>query len=224
MSFWFFKRKEEDLAKKLNAYMQPIESSLKSSFSRIKQDMSVLSKSQKQIIEDSAYQKEINYQIIDRLEAIEQKLGIIESEPKENIHQITRIKQVQETQNSTKTPQQGQVPQGQYYQKFNADPWDSLTPVQRAILTKIGLLMTEGGQESIPIKYLAEELYPKKDYEDVRSMLSTYIDILIEFGLLTKKRKGRQTYVYLTDRGYSFQDTITKKKLKKPMKNHNENE
>ena len=88
MSFWFFKRKEEDLAKKLNAYMQPIESSLKSSFSRIKQDMSVLSKSQKQIIEDSAYQKEINYQIIDRLEAIEQKLGIIESEPKENIHQI----------------------------------------------------------------------------------------------------------------------------------------
>ena len=55
-------------------------------------------------------------------------------------------------------------------------------------------------------------------------MLSTYIDILIEFGLLTKKRKGRQTYVYLTDRGYSFQDTITKKKLKKPIKNHTENE
>ena len=223
MSFWIFKRKEADVEKKLKAYMQPIESSIKNSFSKIKQDMSVLSQSQKQLLSEQAYQKEVNYEIIDRLEAIEQKLGLIESEPK-NIHQITRAKQVQEIQNSTKTPQQGQVPQDQSYQKFNADPWDSLTPVQRAILTKIGLLMTEGGQESIPIKYLAEELYPKKDYEDVRSMLSTYIDILIEFGLLTKKRKGRQTYVYLTDRGYSFQDTITKKKLKKPMKNHTEDE
>ena len=91
--------------------------------------------------------------------------------------------------------------------------WEDLTEVQQALFWRLGTLQIESNQPWISTKYLAEELYPNKDYRSVRSMISDYINLLIDYGLLKKTRKGRQTYTTLSKKGIKFFDKNKQKKL-----------
>lgn len=91
--------------------------------------------------------------------------------------------------------------------------WEDLTDVQQALFWRLGTLQIESNQSWISTKYLTEELYPEKDYRSVRSMISDYINLLIDYGLLKKSRKGRQTYTALTKKGIQFFDKNKQKKL-----------
>jgi len=90
---------------------------------------------------------------------------------------------------------------------------ENLTQVQKNIVLRLGVLHSESRNIWIAVKFLAEELYPDKEYSAVRSMVSDYLDILISYGLVKKIRKGRLTYTSLTERGISFFDKTKQKKL-----------
>ncbi|MEK6860907.1 MAG: hypothetical protein AABY07_02950, partial [Nanoarchaeota archaeon] len=80
--------------------------------------------------------------------------------------------------------------------------------------------LDEENKKWIPMKYLSQELYPDKSYTDVKAMISNYTDLLFEHGLLLKKRKGRDTYLTITEKTLPF---IPKKevKIKKRVENKN---
>ena len=79
--------------------------------------------------------------------------------------------------------------------------FEDLTETQKSIFLLLTKLTKESGQEWIPIKSLAREGYPNKEYKDVRSTLSEYISILMEYGLVKRKRNGKQSFVSVTNNG-----------------------
>ena len=48
------------------------------------------------------------------------------------------------------------------------------------------------------MKDLTRDLYPTKEYQDVKSMVSSYTDKLLDYGLILKQRKGREVMLSLT--------------------------
>lgn len=82
------------------------------------------------------------------------------------------------------------------------DNFDDLTDTQKSILLRLNLLLRESNQEWFPMKYLTQDLYPDKKYENVKSMVSNYTDTLLDLGLIEKKRKGKQILLSITKKGY----------------------
>ena len=96
--------------------------------------------------------------------------------------------------------------------------FENLTSLQKSLITNIAILLKENSQDWLSLKYLAQELYPTKNHHNIKSTLSTYTDSLLELGLLTKKKKGRQVYVALTDKARKQlpkQDIRTKTKAQR---------
>lgn len=75
-----------------------------------------------------------------------------------------------------------------------------LTDTQKLIFIRLISLQREFGGW-VPLKSLAEELYPGKQYSDVRSTISEYLTLLSEWGIVTKKRTGKQSFVSVTEKG-----------------------
>lgn len=94
--------------------------------------------------------------------------------------------------------------------------WESLTETQQKLCWLVARLQSEMPNQWISLKYLAQEIYPDKDYNKVRSTLSSYINVLEEIGYIERKRNGKQTYVYSTKRNPC---TTGKIKMKVKMKN-----
>ena len=100
--------------------------------------------------------------------------------------------------------------------------WEDLTTIQQNMLLRLGLLQIESSQRRIAMKHLSEELYPEKQYNDVRSMISDYINLLNEYGLVKKTRKGRQIFISVTEKGTLFYDKTKRKRLLEVIKRHKE--
>ena len=89
-----------------------------------------------------------------------------------------------------------------------------MTETQKLIFFRMGTLLKESGQEWIAIKALAQELYPEKAYDQVRSTVSEYLAILAEAGIVKKKRVGKITFIALTTKGATlFPQVKTEEKL-----------
>ena len=95
--------------------------------------------------------------------------------------------------------------------------WEDLTNIQQSIFWRLGLLQTESNYSMLAMKQLSEELYPEKKYDDVRSMISDYVNLLSEYGLIKKIRKGRQIFLSVTEKGAEFFDKNKRKKLLKVL-------
>jgi hypothetical protein len=76
--------------------------------------------------------------------------------------------------------------------------WEFLTETQQRLCWKLAALQKEMPDQWISLKYLAQELYPDKDYNQVRSTLSQFIAGLEELGIVKRKRKGKQAYIFST--------------------------
>ncbi len=76
--------------------------------------------------------------------------------------------------------------------------WELLTDTQKNICWKLASLQKENPDQWVSLKYLAQEIYPDKDYTKVRSALSQFISQLEELGYVKRRRKGKQAYVYST--------------------------
>lgn len=92
---------------------------------------------------------------------------------------------------------------------------EGLTETQKSIFLRLGTLLQESGQQWMSIKGLAQELYSDRPYDQVRSTLSEYLSILIESGLVQKKRVGKITYITISETGIELLPEAAKKILRK---------
>lgn len=187
MVWWLFSRKKKE--HHYLSFLKKIEDGLIHSFGLIKDDVSAITK---RLEHHDNHIDEIKQRLISIEQSLIKPEGI-EIEEKES------------------------EPEPQVEIQGKQMAWEDLTTVQQSLFWRLGALQIESNQSWIPTKYLAEELYPNKEYKSVRSMVSDYINLLIDYGLLKKTRKGRQTYTALTKKGIKFFDKNKQKKLLQVM-------
>lgn len=95
---------------------------------------------------------------------------------------------------------------------------DTLTDTQRAIFSRLGVIQKEGSQPWVPLKQLAQEVYPEKKYDEVRSTISEYMGLLSDAGLVKRVRKGKQTFVSVSEKGSAIFSKQPKENLVKTRK------
>ena len=175
---------------KVHPHIKKIEHTLKNSFKNIKNDVSTIT---------SHLHKHKNHitTIHERLEKLEQ--GIIFLQDKLE-------------------------PNQEYDEEFIEDKKekiiDNLTTVQTSILQRLAHLQTESDESWISAKALTEDLYPEKEYSKIRPMMSDYLNILLDFGLINKIRRRRQTYVSLSTKAINLIPKSKQKKLIKIIERH----
>lgn len=188
MVWWLFSKKEEK-----HSHIKKVESTLKNSFDNIKSDIYIITS---HVHKHKGHIKELNQ----RLEKIEHNIAFLHGklDKKEAIHLDPELDTEEE-----------------YYDTSSENIIDNLTTVQKSILLRLAHLQTETNELWISSKNLTEDLYPEKEYSKIRPMMSDYLNILLDFGLINKIRKRRQTYISLSKKSLSF---IPKNKQKKLIK------
>lgn len=89
------------------------------------------------------------------------------------------------------------------------DEENNLTEISQKICMILAALSKENSEKFIPLKILAEEMYPDKKYQTIRSTISQYTTELEKLGYIQKKKRGRQVYLRSTDK-----NPYTRKKIK----------
>lgn len=205
---WFFKKKKEEKD------LTNLHSSLRDSFSKIHEDMNHLGKwtnhfKEKHDNHDKQFEHHAKrldimeakvdtiLQMLDKINPIESKtaeISLIDDAPEPELIKEDELEQL----------------------AVNPNLLDNLTNLQKTFLMQLLTLQKESAQRWVSMKYLAQEIYPTKDYQSIRSMMSTYTELLLELGLIEKRRKGRDTYVSLTKKANAHLD---KKKKTIKLKN-----
>ncbi|MBS3107939.1 hypothetical protein J4468_03410 [Candidatus Woesearchaeota archaeon] len=156
--------------------------SLKNSFNNIKNDMGFI----------KSHINSKNSQFESKLTEMERRIYRIES-------MIHMLGQTQQSQTKIiETTKDEEI-------KFKDDVSD-FTNLQKSILVTLFILTKEADTLWLGMKELAQEIYPNKEYSSIRSMISTYTDYLHDSGFIKKRRKGRDTYLSLTEKGLIFMD------------------
>ncbi|MBI5392150.1 hypothetical protein HZB00_04065 [Candidatus Woesearchaeota archaeon] len=88
------------------------------------------------------------------------------------------------------------------------DTINELTTTQKMIFGAVLNLQQQFGYNAVSTKSLAKVIYPDKEYDQVRSTLSEYLAMLATFGLLAKKRKGKESFVTITTTGLKIGKVI----------------
>ena len=197
MMGWFFSRKSVS-----NEKFDELVNSIKLSFSNVKKDIS--SFKEKQLSNETqigeiqnilAYLNKSLSLIYSRLELLE-KLN----QKKENITIYQNYNEIDD-----KNP----IPRLQ-----SKDVLNKITSVQEEMIEKLAALNRESKSKLIAAKDLAQEMYPETEYSKVRPMISNYLDILEELGLIKKIRKRRQVFIELTEKGKFLTESSPSTKIK----------
>ncbi len=188
LSLFSKQQKDDSLDTKISA----INDNISTSFKKVKEDIQSIGKwihhfektDQKQEDELSNLKSEIRYLralIKERHPVVENVREIIKKEP---VIEDVVAEDFEET-NST-------------------NPLEHFTDTQKAIFSRLGVIQKEGSQSWIPLKQIAQEIYPDKQYDDVRSTISEYMGLLSDAGLVKRVRKGKQTFVSISEKGSKF--------------------
>ncbi len=171
MLSWLFKRNKD---------VSHIHSRLDQNFSRVREDMNAIGKwihhfNSKHDDHDKMFKI-----IMKRLNSIEAQL--------ENLSQ-NDVEEISEDEEEDELPST---------LTLDKSSWDSLTETHQKICLQIAAVQKELPNQWISLKYLAQEMYPDKGYNQVRSTLSQYISSLEDLGYVKRMRKGKQAYVFST--------------------------
>jgi len=177
---------KKGISKHIKRELTPMNKALENSFIKIKEEFLHVHKR----VDDHHHN---HNKILQKLEQIELRLLNIE-------------------QKSTKSFEDEE----EFDSKPSESEWNSLTALQKNLLEIMAKLHEEGAKSWIPLKQLVEERYPDKDYEDVRPLISSYISLLVEYNMIKKKRIGKQAFISLTKKSFTYLrgDLKTKKLLK----------
>lgn len=107
-----------------------------------------------------------------------------------------KIDEVLELKDSVKHKRKKELP---YKSQFDS-AWETLTETQKIICWKLAALQKETPNEWVSLKYLGQEVYPDRSYDQIRSALSQFVSVLEDLGYVVRKRKGKQAYVYSTEK------------------------
>jgi len=169
-----------------------LNTSVKSSFNNLRKDMEHVSKLLHHYDNSFANHDRQFEMLAKRLMALEEMIGELKEGAPLNIQQ-----ELEETEEEYQQEQEAPIKQGPLIEDTL---WESLTETQQKLCWKMAALQKEMPDQWISLKYLAQELYPDKDYNIVRSTLSQFIAGLEELGIVKRKRKGKQAYVFSTDK------------------------
>lgn len=189
---WFSKKREDSLQPDYQEEIIRLNTNLKHSFLKIKEDIKAIKlwidyfegqhkehKSKFKHVESRLTQMDdfISYSVLasQKQERLTKQESVLQEEVKEILEQAP----------------------SPHYLKLLED----LTETQKTMFYRLALLLKEADQEWVTIKTLATDLYPNKPYDQVRSTASEYANVLIESGLLEKRRRGKQTYITITKKG-----------------------
>lgn len=196
MVWWLFSKKKEDISS--HPHLKKIEGVLKSSFNNIKGDISTITS---HIHKHKGHISDINK----KLEQLEKNIvylhGKLEKEP-------------------VKSEEDMELDEEEHYEDNKEKILNNLTTVQTSILRRLAHLQTETDEPWVSTKSLTEDLYPEKEYSKIRPMMSDYLNILLEFGLINKIRKRRQTFVSLSKKALDLVPKTKQKKLIKILSRH----
>ncbi len=199
------KRREDSLDRKITA----ISENISSSFQKVKDDIKSVGKWINRFEEnDQKHSDDIAY-----LRSELQYLRTLISE--RPIHQ--EIKQ-ERARKITHKPVIEAVVEEESFEIPSQSVIDTLTDTQRSIFSRLGVLQKEGSQPWVPLKQLAQEVYPEKKYDEVRSTISEYMGLLSDAGLVKRVRKGKQTFVSVSEKGSALFSKQPKENLVKARK------
>ncbi len=210
---WFSKKREEDNTE-YREDLERLNANLKHSFIKIKDDIKAI----KEWIDYFELQhrdhKTKFKHVENRLSQIDETVSyVLLSPPKE---QEKIVQQQERLQEEVKEILE-QAPSPQYLKLL-----DDLTETQKSMFYRLALLLKEADQEWMTMKALAMDLYPNKQYDQVRSTTSEYVNILMESGLLEKRRRGKQTYITITKKGQQLLEK-SKHEIAQKVKNRGKN-
>jgi len=89
-----------------------------------------------------------------------------------------------------------------------------LTPTQKRMFFAL-YEIEEEINEAVSLRSLASLLYADKKYDQIRPMLSTFLIVLEDLGLIKKSKVGRQLYISVTSRGKKIIEADSREKRKK---------
>ena len=92
-----------------------------------------------------------------------------------------------------------------------------ITSTQQKILITLHQLQKSIDQ-AISTKSLAKYIYAGRKYGAVRSTLSSYLEVLEENNLITKRKLGKESYSEVTDKGRKFIESLSKDSRKEVAK------
>ncbi len=208
MGFLFFGKKRSEVDEAVE-HINQISGNLKKSFTRIKSDIKVV-RDWLSFFKDKDGEYEDRFKNMEsRIEEMGQVLSYLAK--KDQIQQVepAKRKKVQ------KEEQYYDYEPKESYPEVTRSPLDDLTETQKAMFFRLGAFQRESGQEWTSLKTLAQDLYPGKPYDKVRSTVSEYVGIMADAGILYKNRKGKQTYIAITEKGNKFFKTNKEKQPKK---------
>ena len=151
--------------------------SVKSSFQNIRNDMDHISKWINHFKNKDEFHHGNFHSIIKKLENIDERLINLEQN---NISESSIEPIYESTFESSEDDEK---------------KWNSLTDAQRDLVRVISSICRERPNKWFSFREVAEENYPKKSYEQVKSTLVKYINLLEKIGYIKRKRSGNQVLV-----------------------------
>ena len=201
MVWWLFRKKRVD-----EQQLQKLITNLRYSFNNIKKDIAAIHNQIKRLEDtDNTIEKRVSSLDI-TISNLEPKFKQIEYESK----RYAKEKVTKPDSDILKD------------QNYSHSVIKSLTTTQQEIFRTIYTIQQQLETEDVSIKSLAKVYYPDKKYSDVRSTISEYLTILSTLGLVSKKRKGKETFVSLTNIGSKTIEQIKKKYEEKEDSDKNE--
>ncbi len=202
MGFWFFKKKRETIVPEYLGSLEALNSNLKTSFFKIKTDIQITQEWLSYFKDKEFFQDNKMRELEDRIDELGEVIAYMQQTVESAPQQATRAlpDKTEKHQPVTEERKEIEIP------KVNV--FDHLTETQKKLFLTLSKVLHETGQEWVPLKALADDSYGGKPYDDIRSTVSEYLTILLDFNLVKKQRKGKQAYVSLTERGKEVSKSI----------------
>ncbi len=204
---WFSKKREDEFQEDYREDIARLNSNLKHSFLKIKDDIKAIKEWIDYFESQHKDHKNKFKHVESRLAQIDETVSYVLLAPPKQ--QARLIEQEEKLEEEVKEILE-QAPSPQYLRLL-----DDLTETQKTMFYRLSILLKEAGQEWMTMKALATDLYPNKVYDQVRSTTSEYVNVLMEAGLLEKRRRGKQTYIGITEKG---RQVVKKAQQEEPQK------
>src|SRR3989344_2107729 len=188
LSLFSKSRTEDSLDRKISG----INENISSSFKKVKEDFQSIGK-WIQHFEKSDQKQE------DELLNLKSEIRYLRALLKERHPVVENVREIVK-----KEPVIEDVVAEDFEESNSTNPLEHFTDTQKAIFSRLGVIQKEGSQSWIPLKQIAQEIYPDTQYDDVRSTISEYMGLLSDAGLVKRVRKGKQTFVSISEKGSKF--------------------
>ena len=188
LSLFSKSRTEDSLDRKISG----INENISSSFKKVKEDFQSIGKWIQHFEKNDQKQE-------DELLNLKSEIRYLRALLKERHPVVENVREIVK-----KEPVIEDVVAEDFEESNSTNPLEHFTDTQKAIFSRLGVIQKEGSQLWIPLKQIAQEIYPDKQYDDVRSTISEYMGLLSDAGLVKRVRKGKQTFVSISEKGSKF--------------------